>query len=88
MRHIVYAALLLGPVASLAAIGGVFTAPTPSAAATPTAATARVCDSHCSRSWMDANLRLNQLQLVGTAASYKQKPSGGALTTTAGGELV
>ena len=28
---------------------------------------------------MDANLRLNQLQLVGTATSYKQRPGSGAL---------
>ena len=81
MRHVVYAALVLGPVAALAALGGVFTAPTPSAASVPpAAATARACDSHCRRDWMDANLALNQVQLVGTAASYKQKPSGGVLT--------
>jgi hypothetical protein len=29
---------------------------------------------------MDTNLRLNQVQLVGTAASYKQRPGSGALT--------
>jgi hypothetical protein len=81
MRHVVYAALVLGPVAALAALGGVFTAPTPSAASVPpAAATARECDSHCRRDWMDAKLALNQVQLVGTAASYKQKPSGGVLT--------
>lgn len=78
MRHVVYAALVLGPVAVLAAIGGVFTAPTPGAASVPVA-TARPCDSRCGKAWMDANLRLNQVQLVGTAASYKQKPSSGAL---------
>lgn len=79
MRHVVYAALMLGPVAALAAFGGVFTAPTPSAASVPVA-TARPCDTRCRPDWMDANLRLNQVQLVGTAASTKQKPSGGALT--------
>jgi hypothetical protein len=79
MRHFVYAALVLGPVAALATVGGIFSAPAPVSAATPTAPTARACDSHCARGWMDANLRLNQLQFVGTDASYKQKPSSGAL---------
>ena len=80
MRHIVYAALVLAPVAALAAFGGVFSAPTPSAAATPALAMARPCDGHCRRDWMDTSLRLNQLQLVGTEASYKQRPGSGALT--------
>ena len=35
---------------------------------------ARACDSHCSPKWMDANLRLDQLQFVATAESYKQRP--------------
>jgi hypothetical protein len=79
MRHVVYTALVLGPVAALAAFGGVFSGPAPSTAAIPASATARPCDSHCRQGWMDANLRLNQLQLVGTAASYKQRPGSGAL---------
>jgi hypothetical protein len=79
MRHVVYAALILGPTAALAAFGGVFSASAPSIAATPASATARPCDIHCRRDWMDANLRLNQVQLVGTAASYKQRPASGAL---------
>jgi hypothetical protein len=79
MRHLVYAALVLGPTAALAAFGGVFSAPAPSAAATPASVTARPCDVHCRRDWMDTNLRLNQLQLVGTEASYKQRPGSGAL---------
>ena len=29
---------------------------------------------HCSAKWMDANLRLDQVQVVGTAQSYKQRP--------------
>ena len=32
-------------------------------------------DSACTRAWLDANLRLNQLQFVGTADSYKMAPS-------------
>ena len=34
----------------------------------------------CARSWLDAHLRLNQLQLVGTAESYKLAPSAGVLS--------
>ena len=80
MRHVVYAALVLGPTAALAALGGIFSAPASSAASVPAVATARPCDSHCGQGWMDANLRLNQVQLVGTTASYKQRPGGGALS--------
>jgi hypothetical protein len=36
--------------------------------------TARICDDHCRPAWMDANLRLDQLQVIGTAESYKQRP--------------
>ena len=32
-------------------------------------------DSTCAHAWLDANLRLNQLQFVGTADSYKLAPS-------------
>jgi hypothetical protein len=32
-------------------------------------------DAQCARPWLDANLRLNQLQFVGTADSYKLAPS-------------
>ena len=35
---------------------------------------AHACNEHCSPTWMDANLRLDQIQVVGTAESYKQKP--------------
>ena len=75
---VLYAALVLGPVVTLAAFGGVFSTP-PNAAVVDAAPTARACDGHCSHDWMDANLRLNQLQLVGTATSYKQRPGSGAL---------
>jgi hypothetical protein len=34
----------------------------------------------CAPAWFDANLRLNQLQLVGTAESYKLAPSAGVLS--------
>ena len=31
--------------------------------------------SGCAKAWFDANLRLNEIQTVGTAESYKQRPS-------------
>lgn len=47
------------------------------------------CDPHaksaaqagpgCARAWFDANLKLNQIQLVGTAESYKLRPSAAML---------
>lgn len=33
----------------------------------------------CTRAWLDANVRLNQIQLVGTAESYKLRPSASML---------
>jgi hypothetical protein len=42
-------------------------------------AKARACDEHCSPAWMDANLRLDQIQQIGTAESYKQKPDSALL---------
>jgi hypothetical protein len=45
---------------------------------------ATVCDntkpSACSRAWLDANLRLNDIQIIGTADSYKERPSEGILS--------
>ena len=40
----------------------------------PAAPSARACDSRCG-AWMDANLRIDQVQMVGTADSYKQRPN-------------
>src|ERR1700722_4200698 len=52
-------------------------------------APASPCDLHaksagqagrgCGRSWLDANLHLNEIQFIGTAESYKQRPSGSML---------
>lgn len=58
--------------------------------ALPTAGLAApLCDLHagsaaeagpgCARAWLDANLRLNQIQSVGTAESYKLRPSSSML---------
>ncbi|MEY4707760.1 MAG: hypothetical protein RJB58_1483 [Pseudomonadota bacterium] len=33
------------------------------------------CDSRCEAGWMDANLRIDQLQIVSTGKSYKQRLS-------------
>ena len=33
----------------------------------------------CTRAWFDANLHINQIQLVGTAESYKLRPSASML---------
>jgi hypothetical protein len=36
---------------------------------------AQACDHRCSPEWMDANLRIDQLRMVATAESYKQRPN-------------
>ena len=51
--------------------------------------TAPPCDLHaksadlagqgCARAWLDANLRLNEVQTVGTSESYKLRPSSSML---------
>ncbi len=72
MRH-VFAALFLLP-------AGIFVATAagqssdPITAIAKTSPAARSCDSHCGADWMDANLRLDRLQVVATAESYKQRP--------------
>ena len=44
-------------------------------AATDPIQMAQACDHRCSPEWMDANLRLDQLRMVGTGESYKQRPN-------------
>ncbi len=39
------------------------------------AADARAAGPGCAKAWFDANLRLNEIQTVGTAESYKLRPS-------------
>jgi len=60
-----------------AAAFGLLAAATPALAACDLAASdaAHAGDAQCARPWLDANLRLNQLQFVGTADSYKLAPS-------------
>lgn len=82
MRHPLLAALVLGPAALflMAKTGGTAVSPVPVPAQPVTAQTAQACDKTCAAEWMDANLRLNQLQQIGTNASAKQKPEGSVLT--------
>ncbi|HEX4273201.1 MAG TPA: hypothetical protein VHZ32_17550, partial [Rhizomicrobium sp.] len=76
MRRPVLAAFALVPAAAVMMIqAGLFSSSVP-AAAQPSTTAAHACDSHCDAGWMDANLRLDQIQVVGTAESYKQKPDG------------
>jgi hypothetical protein len=76
MRHPLLAAFVLVPSVALAlAQAGLFSAARPAAAQVPNPLpAARPCDEHCNGKWMDANLRIDELQQVGTAESYKQRP--------------
>jgi len=79
-RHL-FAALFLIPAGIFVmAVAGQTSAPLASVAQIPLSPAARGCDSHCSPKWMDANLRLDQLQIVGTAESYKQRPEAALMT--------
>lgn len=74
MRRSYLAAFVFLPAAAfVTAQAGLFSSSAP-AAAQAHAPHAHPCNEYCSPAWMDANLRLNQLQVVGTAESYKQKP--------------
>jgi hypothetical protein len=72
MRRQLLVAALLVPAAAFGQAGFFSSAAT--AQGIP-ATVARACDTHCSAEWMDAHLRIDQLQLVGTAESYKQRPN-------------
>jgi hypothetical protein len=76
MRRHLLAAFVLLPAFALATVqAGLFSSTAPAAAqpAQPVIK-ARACDEHCSAKWMDANLRMDQVQVVGTTQSYKQRP--------------
>ena len=77
MRRHLFAAFVLIPAAGLlVANAGLFTASRPALAqAKPVAPSAQPCDSRCEAKWLDANLRLDQMQVIGTAKSTKQRPS-------------
>jgi len=74
MRRHFLAASVLVPTAVLALSQLASFSPTAPAMA-QAVQTAQACDHRCNADWLDANLRLDQLQLVGTAESYKQKPN-------------
>jgi len=80
-RHLFAAVVLIPAVGFVVANAGLFSAPKP-AVALPSATaptTARACDTRCDAHWLDANLRLNQLHVIGTGKSYKQRPAPGML---------
>jgi len=81
MRHHILAAFVLVPAAIVAlAQAGLFSSSSPAAAQAAVRATkASSCDERCRPDWMDANLRLDQLQVVGTAESYKLRPDSAVL---------
>ena len=59
---------------------GLFSSSSPAAAqATTQGAKAGSCDERCRPNWMDANLRLDQLQVVATGESYKLRPDSAVL---------
>jgi len=80
MRAFAFAALFLLPAGIFVATAAgqssipMASAPVADMAKTSPLPTARNCDDHCNPDWMDANLRLNQMQVVATAESYKQRP--------------
>jgi hypothetical protein len=80
MRRHVLAAFVLLPAFAFATVqAGLFSSTAPAAAqpALPQSPVikARACDERCSAQWMDANLRIDQVQVVGTGQSYKQRPN-------------
>ena len=78
-RHFLAASVLLPAIAFATVQAGLFSSTAPAAAQTAlppsSVIKARACDEHCSAAWMDANLRIDQVQVVGTAQSYKQRPN-------------
>ena len=75
-RHLLAAFALIPAAGFVLANAGFFSSSQPAAAQAPIAPpVAGPCDSRCAVDWMDAHLRLDQIQVVGTAESYKQRPS-------------
>ena len=60
---------------TLSAAAGADSAPSAAPACDLHAGSARRAGLGCARAWFDANLHLNEIQLVGTAESYKLRPS-------------
>jgi hypothetical protein len=75
-RHLLAAFVLIPAAGVLVLNAGFFSSSLPAAAnVTLAPPAARPCDARCAADWMDANLRLDQMQVVGTGESYKQRPS-------------
>ena len=76
MRRHLFVAVVLVPAGVFAVSqAGLFSSSAPATAQTTINPAARACDEHCDPAAMDANLRLDQIQVVGTAESYKQRPN-------------
>jgi hypothetical protein len=76
MRRHFFAAFVLIPAAvGAASYTGLFSSPRAAMAQTAAMRVAHECDERCKPDWMDAHLRMDQLQLVGTAESYKLRPT-------------
>jgi hypothetical protein len=75
MRRPLLAAFVLVPAAAFTILQ-LFSSSGPAAAQPVAPPLAQACNAQCGPKWMDANLRLDQVQMVGTAESYKLKPDG------------
>jgi len=78
-RHLLAASVLIPAAILVLAQAGPFSSSGPAVAQATQAGKARSCDERCRPDWMDANLRLDQMQVVGTAESYKLRPDGAVL---------
>jgi hypothetical protein len=79
-RHLLAAFVLVPAAVIVLAQAGLFSSSSPAVAqAARQASKAGSCDARCRPDWMDANLRLDQLQVVGTAESYKLRPDSALL---------
>ncbi len=74
MRRHFLAASALVP-ATLLAISQLASVSPAAPAVAQTTQSAGLCDHRCNPQWLDLNLRFDQLRLVGTAESYKQRPN-------------
>jgi hypothetical protein len=86
MRHGILAACVVVPAAAFILAPAQFFSTVPAAASMPRMTIepdsrqgARDCNASCDRAWLDANVRLDQIQVVGTAHSAKQKPEGAVM---------
>ena len=74
-KHASLAMFLITIAAAAAAERPVEAAPAPSQTCNLKAGTVVQAGAGCAHAWFDANLKINEIQLVGTAESYKLHPS-------------